>query len=87
MTSPIESMIDAACVCLKCEKPGPPGSCGCWIKMRCPGCGKVKLIERDNDVAGDPPDATEVRIHCPDCNSGDFDAPIYVGADGKELPH
>lgn len=51
------------------------------IKLTCKKCEKHKLTERERD----PPSAVEVRIMCPDCNAGDFDAPIYFGVDGTEV--
>jgi hypothetical protein len=51
------------------------------IKLICKKCGQAKMVSRD----GDPPGAAEVLIMCPDCNPGDFDAPTYFDADGREV--
>lgn len=80
--SPIEAMIDAACACTKCGQKGSPGSCGCWVMLECPKCGKRKFAERDEF---DPPGTATTRIQCPECNPGDFDEPSYFDADGREL--
>lgn len=75
-------MIDAACSCVKCGQKGQPGTCGCWIKMECPKCGKSKLTDRDEF---DPPQAVKVHIQCPDCNAGDFDSPHHFDVAGREI--
>lgn len=80
--SPLDAMIDAVCACVKCGQKGRAGSCGCWVTLECPKCGKRRFAERDEF---DPPNTARVQIQCPDCNAGDFDQPHYFDADGREL--
>lgn len=82
MRSPIQAMIDAACACVKCGAKGSPGSCGCWVRLTCPKCRKVRLVDRDET---DPPDAATVVVMCPPCNPGDFDTPTYFDRLGREV--
>lgn len=80
--SPIERMIDASCECLKCGAKGSPGACGCWIRLKCPHCGKTKMTDRQD---ADPAHATELQIECPECDRGDFGVPAYFDASGRHI--
>lgn len=73
MPSPIEKMIDAACGVA-------PGD---FVTLRCSKCEKEMRARKDDT---DPLGTVVVEIQCPDCNSGDFDSPVYFDADGLEIP-
>jgi hypothetical protein len=79
MNSPIEKLIDAQVRCVKC---GEPRGCACWIFLRCPRCGKKKMIDRTTD---DYPDAERVEIICPKCDDGDFHETMYYDKAGKHI--
>lgn len=52
------------------------------IRLECPKCKRQMNVMRDEH---DPPRAAKVHIQCPECNRGDFDAPHYFDAEGKEV--
>lgn len=52
------------------------------IRLVCPKCGKGKTVDRDEF---DPPAAVRVEIQCGECNPGDFDAPHFFDAAGREV--
>ena len=53
------------------------------ITLVCPECGKSEKSNRVRLL--DPPEAVKITIICYDCDDGDFHAPVYYGADGKEI--
>lgn len=52
------------------------------IALRCPSCNKRAYDERRD---GDPVQAMEAVIICPDCDDGDFHEMRFLTAAGKEL--
>ena len=52
------------------------------IQLRCPKCSKTMMGDRRY---GDPLQAMEVVIICPDCDDGDFHSPVYLAASGREI--
>ena len=80
MTTPLAGMIHAAVRCTKCG--ARFGGCDCWIKLRCPCCGKTKSAERDNT---DPPGTAVVETTCDECDNGDFAEVVYYEAHGAQL--
>lgn len=52
------------------------------IQVRCPECSKAMQADR---LPGDPAQAMEVVIICPDCDDGDFHEPIYLAASGRDV--
>ena len=53
------------------------------ITLVCPNCGKTEQSNRVRLL--DPPEAAKLAIICYDCDDGDFHAPTYFDANGKEL--
>ena len=85
--SPINAMIDAATRCVNCGAAGQVGSCGCWVRLECPVCNKVRWCAREPD---DGDDLARVVYPCPDHRETHPDAyaadPQCFDADGLELP-
>lgn len=52
------------------------------IVLHCPACESREVTTRSKD---DPERATVMVIICPDCDDGDFYAPVYFDDEGKEL--
>ena len=78
---PIEKMIYEVARCVKCGSTYSAG-CRCWVVLKCPECGKAKMVERD---ATDPPQTHVVSAKCYQCSTGDFDETLYFGAHGEQL--
>jgi hypothetical protein len=84
MRSPIESMIDAVVVCVKCGASKKQG-CDCFtpIKLKCPHCKKEKMARREDH---DPPRTWTVLTACSDCiNEGDRPEVLYYDKLGRML--
>lgn len=79
------SIADAfeALPCVKCGTPRYKG-CGCWIKLKCTGCGKEKSAELDPT---DPPGTAVVKTRCPECAKGDRSLIDYYDKDGRQIDH
>lgn len=77
----INSMINSVARCVKCGASMREG-CACWVKLKCPECGKTRMVDRDKT---DPPETAEVQCTCDECDRGDFSECIYFDADGKQL--
>ena len=53
------------------------------IKIFCAICDRSVDTPRCNT---DPPDAVELHgIVCPDCDTGGYDMPVFIGADGAHI--
>lgn len=76
----INSMIDAACRCVKCNATMRDG-CDCWVKLKCPVCGKIKNVYREKS---DLPGTAEVCCPCNECDVDAFSM-SYFDKHGKQL--
>ena len=52
------------------------------IEINCSKCNKLGIANRDET---DPPHAVRMQLHCPECNDGNFDEPMYFDAKGKHI--
>lgn len=52
------------------------------IQMRCTVCNRAMEIERGSF---DPPNTMEVLLPCTECDDGDFHAPRYLSASGRDV--
>lgn len=52
------------------------------VKLRCPKCKATSVAVSD---ATDPPGTALIHLHCPECNDGDFDEPLYFDVLGSQL--
>ena len=73
--SPIERMIDEACGYDPTKKPPKKEK----ITLRCPRCGKEKLVDRSTT---DPPGTVVIETDCPPCGGGI----TYYDKDGNSIP-
>jgi hypothetical protein len=82
--SPLDAMIDAVCRCVKYDQAGPVGSCGCWVRLECPLCGKGRWVDRD---PSDPAGIARVVYPCLDHPSDPADEapPRYFNPAGAEI--
>lgn len=78
--SPIESMVDAVMVCVRCG--ARMGACSCWITLRCPQCGREKITARDDS---DPVGTAVVVAHCDRCPGEDNGLVDYFDAGGNQI--
>lgn len=53
------------------------------IILECTKCESVLSTMRDKQL--DPPEAVKMVGICPDCDSGDFDEPMYFDAAGNHI--
>jgi hypothetical protein len=54
------------------------------ITFRCPKCRTQREGKRLDEF--DPEDADIIEIICPQCDDGDFHAPVYFNTQGNEMP-
>jgi hypothetical protein len=54
--------VEQMAYCCKCGTKGV-GNCSCWVKLRCPKCGRRATVERTADDGN----AEEVEAECPLC--------------------
>jgi hypothetical protein len=76
----INSMIDSVCRCVKCGATLRDG-CDCWVKMKCPVCGKTKTVSREKS---DLPGTAVVCCPCPECDIDTFSI-SYFDKQGKQI--
>ena len=76
----IANLITAKAKCTKCG--ASYGGCDCWVKLKCPTCGKTRMVERDNT---DPPNTAEVHCTCDECDKGDFAEVLYFDRNGEQI--
>lgn len=83
MTTPIERMIDAAMVCLRCGRKMGDAACTCWDAMtiECPVCGRKKTCER---IDLDPSTAVRMVAVCPRCPGAEDQIVRWYDANGME---
>jgi hypothetical protein len=81
--SALDRMIIAVVKCVICG--APFGGCECWVKLRCPQCGREMSTVRDKT---DPPSAVLVETSCPDCAIDDDFTIDYFDVNGCQVfPH